>query len=69
LKMPGGNGNSLLEKCRAKLAKPPFFIFVTGWAEVEMKEMLIHKGIDIFPKPYDRKELMACVMKKLGLNP
>jgi len=68
MRMPGGDGMSLLEQLRAHDPEIPTVIFVTGFADVT-EEAAIAKGAkNVLAKPFDRKVLMNLVLETLGVS-
>jgi CheY-like chemotaxis protein len=58
IRMPGGDGITLLEQIRAIDPNIPNVILVTGFAEVSEAECLAKGAKKVFQKPFDRKALM-----------
>lgn len=67
MRMPGGDGLSLLEKIRGIHPKSPVVIFLTGFADVTEEECIAKGASRVFSKPYDRKALMNAIFSALGL--
>ncbi len=67
MRMPGGDGMSLLEKIRKIDPKIPVVIFLTGFADVTEEECIAKGASRVFSKPYDRKALMNGIFDALGL--
>lgn len=65
--MPEGDGTWLLKEMNSLLPEPPPLIFVTGSFDAREMEKL-HPQIKVFPKPFDRKELMAAALSAMGLS-
>jgi CheY-like chemotaxis protein len=68
IRMPGGDGISLLEKIRAFDPSIPQLIFVTGFADVTEAQCLAKGAKKVITKPFDRKELMATVLAALDVE-
>lgn len=68
MRMPGGDGMSLLEKIRQFDPDIPTLIFVTGFSDYTEEECIKKGAKKLLSKPFDRKQLMACVMEALGLD-
>ena len=65
MRMPGGDGMSLLEQIRTHYPGIPNVIFITGFADVT-EEAAIAKGAKkVLSKPFDRKVLMNSVLEAL----
>jgi len=63
VRMPGGDGIELLDKTKNLNPELPILMFITGFADLTLEEAY-NKGADaVFSKPFDRKELLAAVMK------
>jgi CheY-like chemotaxis protein len=67
MRMPGGDGMSLLESIRRYNPDIPVLIFVTGFSEFSESECRSKGASGIFTKPYGRKELMSAVLNSLGV--
>ena len=66
VRMPGGDGIELLDKIKALNASLPVVMFITGFADISLEEAY-DKGVDaVFAKPFDRKALLAAVLKALS---
>ena len=66
VRMPGGDGVELLDKIKALNPELPVVIFITGFADISIEDAH-DKGADaVFAKPFDRKALMAAVMKAIS---
>src|SRR4051794_4953181 len=59
MRMPGGDGMSLLEEIRKYDPQIPTVIFITGFADVTEAECLAKGARKVLAKPFDRKVLMA----------
>lgn len=63
VRMPGGDGIELLDKVKEQNPMIPVVMFITGFADLSLDEAY-NKGADaVFTKPFDRKSLMAAVMR------
>ncbi len=61
VRMPDGDGKFLLEEVRKVTGKTPVFIFISGFAELDLQDVY-QLGVEaVFPKPFDRKALMTTV--------
>lgn len=69
MRMPGGDGMSLLEKIRAYNPEIPTVIFVTGFADLTEEEAIAKGAKKVLSKPFDRKVLMNSVLDALGYLP
>ncbi len=67
MRMPEGDGMSLLEKIRKFDSKIPTVIFITGFADVTEAECIAKGAHKVLAKPFNRKELMECVFEALGI--
>jgi CheY-like chemotaxis protein len=67
MKMPGGDGMSLLQNLRARHQVVPAVIFVTGFTEVPISECLALGANQVFPKPFNQKELLLSVRRALNI--
>ncbi len=69
MRMPFGDGMSLLERVRNYDPKIPVVIFMTGFSEID-PEICIAKGAKkVLNKPFDRTLLLSTVFDSLGLKP
>lgn len=68
MRMPGGDGISLLEKIRAFNPTIPSVIFITGFADISEAECLAKGAKKVLSKPFDRKVLMSSVLETLGVS-
>ena len=67
IRMPGGNGLSLLKKIRERDPDVPVVMFITGFADATEAECL-EKGVKkVITKPFDRKVLLEAVYEALGI--
>ncbi|OFZ28597.1 MAG: hypothetical protein A2622_05765 [Bdellovibrionales bacterium RIFCSPHIGHO2_01_FULL_40_29] len=67
MRMPGGDGMSLLENVRAFNPKIPVVIFVTGFSDVSVAECLAKGATSVFAKPFNQKELINAVKTALDI--
>jgi CheY-like chemotaxis protein len=67
MRMPGGDGMSLLENIRAYDPTIPTVIFVTGFADVTEEQAIAKGAKKILSKPFERKVLMDSVLDALGI--
>ena len=68
MRMPEGDGMTLLESIRRHDQNGPKVICVTGFADV-LEEQIIAKGaMKVLIKPFDRKLLMNCALECLGIS-
>ncbi len=68
MRMPGGDGMSLLENIRASNPNIPNVIFITGFTDVTEAECLAKGAKKVFSKPFDRKIIMNAVFGILGIT-
>ncbi|MGZ3711054.1 MAG: response regulator [Bdellovibrionota bacterium] len=69
MRMPGGDGMSLLQKIRAHNPDIPNLIFVSGFSDFSEAECLAKGARKVFSKPFDRKALMNSVLEILEIIP
>jgi CheY-like chemotaxis protein len=63
VRMPGGDGIELLERIKARDPATPIVMLMTGFADLSLEDAL-NKGADtVFPKPFDRKALVAIMQE------
>ena len=67
MRMPGGDGMSLLEQIRKFDPTIPNVIFMTGFSEVSEAECIAKGAKKVISKPFDRKELFRSVLDALGI--
>ncbi len=68
VRMPDGSGVDLLNQLRQLNPGLPVVMFITGFADLTLEDAY-DKGADaVFSKPFDRKALMASVMKAVASN-
>ena len=66
VRMPNGDGIELLEKIKELNPEIPVVMFITGFADISLDEAY-DKGADaVFSKPFDRKALLAAIMKAIS---
>ena len=66
VRMPGGDGVELLDRVKAQNPAIPVVMFITGFADLTLEDAY-DKGADaVFAKPFDRKALMAAVVKAVS---
>lgn len=68
-KMPNGNGMSVLDEVNsmAKDIRPEFF-FVSGQADISIKDALDAGAKKFFSKPFDLDDLIKVIEKELSLK-
>jgi len=67
IRMPDGDGVELLDRIKSRDLKLPVIIFITAYSSLDNADAYAAGAEEIFPKPFDRKELLAAV--KRGLLP
>lgn len=66
VRMPNGDGVELLDKVKALNPELPVVMFITGYSDISIEDAH-DKGADaIFTKPFDRKALMAAVLRAIS---
>jgi CheY-like chemotaxis protein len=68
MRMPGGDGMTLLENIRAYDPKLPTLIFVTGYSDFSEEECITKGAKTVLSKPFERKTLMKVVFETLGIE-
>lgn len=63
IRMPGGDGVELLERIKARDPLKPIVILMTGFADLSLEEALAKGADTVFPKPFDRKALVAIMQE------
>lgn len=66
IRMPAGDGVSMLEQIRADHPAIPVVIFITGFADVTTEECLKKGAAAVLSKPFDRKKLLDSVTEALS---
>jgi len=69
IRMPDGDGIELLEKMRSLKSPAPPVILVSAYSELPQTEAFDRGAAAVFPKPYDRKELMTKVLATIKQKP
>jgi CheY-like chemotaxis protein len=65
IKMPGGNGITLLDELKKERKNLPVVLFISGHTDITLEDSY-NKGAEaLFTKPFDRKELVLAVAKSL----
>ncbi|MBC7466730.1 MAG: response regulator [Bdellovibrio sp.] len=67
IRMPGGDGLTLLEKVKSYNPTIPIVIFVTGFSDVSVSECIKKGAKNVFSKPFNQKELVSYVKESLGI--
>ncbi len=67
IRMPNGDGLSLLEQIRTYDPAIPIVIFMTGFSQISEKECISKGAQKVILKPYDRKQLMDTIFQMLGI--
>jgi CheY-like chemotaxis protein len=68
MRMPGGDGMSLLKEIRSFSPDTPIVIFMTGFADISEQDCLAKGAHRVVQKPFDRKQLMSSVLDALGIS-
>ncbi len=69
VRMPEWDGITLLEKIRSTAdGKSPKLIFITGFSDVAVDDLIAKGAIQVLSKPFDRKELVKCAMTAIGMG-
>lgn len=66
IRMPDGNGVDLLEKVRKLHPSTPVMCLVTAYADINEEEARRRGATALFPKPFDRKELITALERALA---
>ncbi len=72
VRMPDGDGISLLTELRTKYPKLPIVFLVTGFSNTSAETAKKLGAIEVFDKPYEFSNIVAEILKGLrtfGLNP
>lgn len=65
IRMPDGDGVSLLEKIREIDPNIPIIVMVTGFAEITREEIIKKGALDLLEKPYDIELLESYIEKHM----
>lgn len=65
IRMPGGDGISLLEQIRQCSPDIPVVILFTGFSDLTEKQCIAKGAKKVFTKPFDHRELMNFVIASL----
>jgi len=68
IRMPCGDGLTLLKDIRVYDPTIPVVILVTGFADVSEEEVLAKGARNVIPKPFNRKVMMNLVFDALGIK-
>jgi CheY-like chemotaxis protein len=63
VRMPGGDGIELLDRIKARNNESPIVILMTGYTDLSLEEALAKGADTVFPKPFDRKALVAIMQE------
>lgn len=67
IRMPGGDGITLLEQLRATVPDFPAVIFMTGFADISETECIARGAKRVIAKPFNRQLMMESALDTLGL--
>lgn len=67
IRMPGGDGLTLLDEIRKRDPRIPVLILLTGFSDVTEADCIKRGAKTVLSKPFDRKQLMNSVLESLGL--
>lgn len=67
IRMPGGDGLTLLQKVRDHDPKLPIVIFVTGFADISISDCIRIGAQQVFSKPFNQKDLVDAVKNSLNI--
>lgn len=67
IRMPGGDGLTLLQNVRGHDPKLPIVIFVTGFADISISDCIRIGAQQVFQKPFNQKELVDSVKQSLSV--
>ena len=67
IRMPGGDGMSLLKQIKEHIPDMPAVIFVSGYSDVTEAAAISKGAKKLVAKPFDRKFLINCVFEQLGI--
>ena len=67
IRMPGGDGMSLLDQIRGYDPSIPTVIFMTGFADITEEQAIARGARKVLGKPFDRKVLIYSVLDALGI--
>jgi CheY-like chemotaxis protein len=65
VRMPNGDGVSLLDEIRTHSPDLPIVLLVTGFADIDREQAQKHGAIGLLEKPIDRKKLMSAIVGAL----
>ena len=65
MRMPNGDGISLLDRVRAKNPEIPVLIFLTGYSDASDEECIAKGAKAVYLKPFNQKELLQSVIDSL----
>lgn len=65
IRMPGGDGISLLEKIKERNSATPRVFMITGFTDFSRKEILEKGATELFYKPFDLKTIVESIRQYL----
>jgi len=69
VRMPNGDGLSILDHVKKKNVFTPVVMFITGFADITLEEAFERGADAVFSKPFDRKVLMESVIRAIQPMP
>jgi len=61
IRMPGGDGLSLLDNVRKYNPEVPFVVFITGYSDVTEQDCIKKGALHVFRKPFDVEAIMQYI--------
>lgn len=66
VRMPGGDGISLMEQINAHLPVAPKLFICSGFNDLSKEDLSRLHILAVFPKPFDEEEVVAAIAGALG---
>ena len=68
VRMPDGDGPSLLQQVNALEQSRPGLMFITGYSDLSDEDLQESGAICVFSKPVDRQEILSKVKEHFQIN-
>lgn len=68
VRMPDGDGLSLLERMEQLSGDPPGIMFITGFSDLSVEDFLEKGALHVFNKPVDRQEILVKVKEYFQID-
>lgn len=68
VRMPGGDGITLLKSLKSEFPKLPIVFLVTGYADITTDSVKALGATELFSKPFDIEKIVAEIIKALQVS-